>query len=258
MEMGMGMVMVSRDCQVHRYRRHLSVSNLTSPIPYRYFLWSEHAETVLPMDAMIASHHIEFNWNDLDQLTAGYRDNFTNSLKYRRLRYAIVPPTQTPNLAEKFVEFMESLTGKSIDRLGIVVGGDGHPSHVVGVSSVKIELHSLHRHRHEWFLLQYDTVFDSRACFHLEAQWLVATGLQMQRWLAEARQKAKDCGLSFIQIPADQVLPSSTMRHLHPRLHRHSHPHPRVHPIPITVPLASEFCGSIPRDAVNPCAQRGL
>ena len=71
---------------------------------------------------------------------------------------------------------------------------DGAPSSVHHKSS-----------RFEWFQLQYDSVFNPHAVYHLEIKWLVATGMHLESWLKNFLRKAETrFGIQVVKIPTNQ------------------------------------------------------
>ena len=61
--------------------------------------------------------------------------------------------------------------------------------------------------RDEWGFVFYDTVFRPDRCFHIEFQWLVATGCLVSEVIQSFQHRAEARGLRMITIPIYQVLP---------------------------------------------------
>jgi hypothetical protein len=89
--------------------------------------------------------------------------------------------------------------------------------------------------RYEWFRLQYDTVFDAHACYHMELMWVAATGLCLsgfgrdipcishhlllvtgtliEDWVQNFKRKGKQYGFHIVQIPTAQPLRTADSFH---------------------------------------------
>eukprot|EP00474_Spongospora_subterranea_P005055 CRZ05513.1 hypothetical protein [Spongospora subterranea] len=205
--------------QVHRYFRHGNVSTDSqwdpqeqAAFPYRYFLWSDTSSSLVPTDGMIrANYDTPFNWNYADQLTAGHQDNMAGpSLKYRRIRFAIVPPLtmeEHVSHSQRLGNCLESLFGKSLADLGI--GRRNRP--ILLGSFIPFDAGFVDgADRHQSFSVYYDTDIDPSACFHVEVRWMMATGVTISRWVTDQlKQSVKERSLSILQLPACHYVPTN-------------------------------------------------
>jgi len=52
--------------------------------------------------------------------------------------------------------------------------------------------------------MRYDSIFSPEICYHIEFQWMVATGCSIEEFVHTTIRKAKTCGLTMIQIPVER------------------------------------------------------
>ncbi|SPQ98891.1 unnamed protein product (mitochondrion) [Plasmodiophora brassicae] len=204
----------AENIEVHRYFRKGAVSrdsqwsDIDQPaFPYRYFLWSNECSCLIPQDVTIQAHpNTPYNWNYADQFIAGHVDDLTG-LKYRRIRFAILPIGNT----EQIMAFLERLLGKPFNQLGI----DGSP---LATTCVNVDLGFVdYADRHQSFRVQLDRRIEPNACFHVEVQWLMATGASISSWIDDSLKKtAKDHGLSVVRLPACHYHPEVAPSPFHP------------------------------------------
>jgi Vacuolar membrane-associated protein Iml1, N-terminal domain/IML1 N-terminal double psi beta barrel domain len=75
----------------------------------------------------------------------------------------------------------------------------------------------------EWIVLEYDQTFDPSVCYHIEVQWLAASGVAVANWIKnKLRQNVQRFGFTAThQVPTTQPLRTSDPFHLtyHSPLH---------------------------------------
>ena len=88
----------SRSISVRRYvhKRVLANAERLLSVAYHYLLYSPLSLSFLSCDRHVEPNRDTLDWNFADQLLAGQHEEYADSLKYRRLRFAVIPPTQPP------------------------------------------------------------------------------------------------------------------------------------------------------------------
>lgn len=59
--------------------------------------------------------------------------------------------------------------------------------------------------RYEWFILQYDQIYDPTCAYHLEIQWMICTAPFIEEFVKTMQRRAEKAGLWMVQVPSDQV-----------------------------------------------------
>lgn len=75
------------------------------------------------------------------------------------------------------------------------------------VRRVKLIMDVINPKRYEWIYLNYDGVFLSSSSYHIEFQWMVCTGCEVDRFVTMFLRKAKQCGLAMMQLQNDTSHP---------------------------------------------------
>ena len=96
------------EVEVRRYTR--KPSNVSSEpcssnvaIPYKPFIRSASGTTYTQRDILLTSTVEEYNWNYIDNYIAGYRDNFSDSLRFSRARFILIP-LEAPSMQQETLE----------------------------------------------------------------------------------------------------------------------------------------------------------
>eukprot|EP00743_Colponemidia_sp_Colp-15_P010636 GILK01011743.1.p1 GENE.GILK01011743.1~~GILK01011743.1.p1 ORF type:complete len:1424 (-),score=261.13 GILK01011743.1:144-4415(-) len=82
--------------------------------------------------------------------------------------------------------------------------------------TIRIPVEQTKSDRFEWIQLQYDATYKPDTCYHVEVQWLVCNGAAVDEIVQMLQRRAKQCGLSMIQVPARN--PLGTLDPFHPTL----------------------------------------
>ncbi|KYR02324.1 DEP domain containing protein [Tieghemostelium lacteum] len=69
---------------------------------------------------------------------------------------------------------------------------------------IRIEMDSTKTDRYEWILMRYDKTFCPTRYFHMEFKWMVSTGCVVDDFINTCVRKAKQFGLSLMQIPMEK------------------------------------------------------
>ncbi|CAH0485256.1 unnamed protein product [Peronospora farinosa] len=209
---------------------------------YNYSLWVELTQSFQPHQQTFHRYpRPEDNWNALDNLLCGYLDDMADTMKCRRIRFAIVPPVFTDSSSDvannsstayatkftKFIEFLQSRVAPSefgefknisinmvLERPGATRETDEGPSLcenrmlsfkiVCKASSLAVSLSSaskLEDSRTEWVMIQLEETMDISRCFHLDVRWLACSGIAADEFVGAVRRRAKQSGLDLRRVP---------------------------------------------------------
>ncbi|KAI0766343.1 hypothetical protein BD413DRAFT_481025 [Trametes elegans] len=91
-------IMYSGDSiQVRRYVRRMPP---TRPFEYQFLIWPKLGEGYTELKTSFISHGMEnYGWNRLDMLVAGYENQFSESLRYWRTRFVVIPTDESPHMS---------------------------------------------------------------------------------------------------------------------------------------------------------------
>ncbi|CDO75228.1 hypothetical protein BN946_scf184895.g8 [Trametes cinnabarina] len=91
-------IMCSGDSiKVQRYVRRLPP---TRPFDYQFLIWPKDGEGYTEWKTSFSSHGMEnYGWNRLDMLVAGYENQFSESLRYWRTRFVVIPTDESPHMS---------------------------------------------------------------------------------------------------------------------------------------------------------------
>ncbi|KAI0351532.1 hypothetical protein OH77DRAFT_1429604 [Trametes cingulata] len=91
-------IMYSGDSiQVRRYVRRMPP---TRPFDYQFLIWPKLGEGYTELKTSFVSHGMEnYGWNRLDMLVAGYENQFSESLRYWRTRFVVIPTDESPHMS---------------------------------------------------------------------------------------------------------------------------------------------------------------
>ncbi|KAL3656528.1 hypothetical protein V7S43_018608 [Phytophthora oleae] len=209
---------------------------------YNYSLWVGLTQSFQPHQQIFHRYpQPEDNWNALDNLLCGYLDDMADTMKCRRIRFAIVPPvvskdgvrvdgdSPTAYAAKftKFIEFLQSRVAPSEfgDVENIVINmllerpeaarGDFKAPPLGGnrmltfkmaskASTLSVSSSSVSKFedsRTEWVMLRLEETMDIARCFHLDVRWLACSGIAADEFVGTVRRRAKQSGLDLRRVP---------------------------------------------------------
>ncbi|GMF29501.1 unnamed protein product [Phytophthora lilii] len=209
---------------------------------YNYSLWVGLTQSFQPHQQIFHRYpQPEDNWNALDNLLCGYLDDMADTMKCRRIRFAIVPPvitkdgigvdTDSPTAyAAKFTKFIEYLQSRVApsefgDLENIIItlvlerpeaGLDAGKAPPLGgnrmlsfkmackASSMPLSSSSLSKFedsRTEWVMMRLEEIMDISRCFHLDVRWLACSGIAADEFVGTVRRRAKQAGLDLRRVP---------------------------------------------------------
>ena len=229
---------LSRNIEVQRYV-HVSRTSPSAELrqKYCYLMWDD-----LEGHASLGSYEFRsslvfYNWNYVDQVVCGYDDDLSGTVRYRRQRFTIFPPSSnyaapkldssdaevscimeggvtdwaiapmSPEVVEtrsaSFLKFVKWLNEKTLNDEKVRVMIEENVKAEAGARTrfAKVRLKSANSGRFEWLNIRYDTAFSPSQCYHLEVRWMVASGAAVGDFLSAMRRKAKQYGLDMQQVP---------------------------------------------------------
>lgn len=220
--------------EVKKYSRHD-----TTPLPcgtggtdprsasvhqYTYSLWVELTQS---FHALQQSFHEfpkpEANWNSLDHLLCGYIDQMSDMMKFRRIRFAIMPPSSTApgfdarEYVDKVQRFLSYIQTRIADPKNNKVTVEITKSTVepssrrpVRWQGYKIACRSNQRSknseyndaRKEWVMLEMeDRMEPFTRNFHLDVRWLACSGVIAEEFVSTLKRKSKQASLELRRVP---------------------------------------------------------
>ncbi|KAG1691324.1 hypothetical protein DVH05_026988 [Phytophthora capsici] len=206
---------------------------------YNYSLWVGLTKSFQPHQQIFHRYpQPEDNWNALDNLLCGYLDDMADTMKCRRIRFAIVPPVISKDRAgvdvdsptayaakfTKFIEFLQSRVAPSEfgDAENIVVsmllerpestregfkapplGGNRMLSFKMAckASASSQSVSKFEDSRTEWVMLRLEETMDIVRCFHMDVRWLACSGIAAEEFVGTVRRRAKQAGLDLRRVP---------------------------------------------------------
>ncbi|KII88192.1 hypothetical protein PLICRDRAFT_41333 [Plicaturopsis crispa FD-325 SS-3] len=101
--------------QVRRFTRRMPPS---SPFSYQCLIWPKLGVGYTELETKFTSHGLEnYGWNRLDMLVAGFEHQFSESLRYWRTRFIVMPTAEAPQT--KLGPSGEMLNAEEIRLMGI-------------------------------------------------------------------------------------------------------------------------------------------
>ncbi|KAG2763975.1 hypothetical protein PC129_g8064 [Phytophthora cactorum] len=203
---------------------------------YNYSLWVGLTQSFQPHQQIFHRYpQPEDNWNALDNLLCGYLDDMADTMKCRRIRFAIVPPVITKDgndespattYAAKFTKFIEYLQSRvapsefgDLEHITITLVLE-HPKasktpHLGGnrmlsfkmackASTLSVSSSSVSKFedsRTEWAMMRLEETMDISRCFHLDVRWLACSGIAADEFVGTVRRRAKQAGLDLRRVP---------------------------------------------------------
>ncbi|KAK1929943.1 DEP domain-containing protein [Phytophthora citrophthora] len=207
---------------------------------YNYSLWVGLTQSFQPHQQNFHRYpQPEDNWNALDNLLCGYLDDMADTMKCRRIRFAIVPPVVSKDgidanvdspttYAAKFTKFIEFLQSRVAptefgDTENIVVNmllerpeateQEGFKAPPLGgnrmltfkmackASTSSQSVSKFEDSRTEWVMLRLEETMDIVRCFHLDVRWLACSGIAADEFVGTVRRRAKQAGLDLRRVP---------------------------------------------------------
>ena len=122
----------TRTISVRRYVHKRVLINAVQliSVPYRYYLYSPLTGGFLACDRDIEPNRDDLDWNYADQLLAQQAEQYDDTLKYRKVRFAFLPPRQWKGLdlatackerIAAMVQLWQTLLKKTPDELHIQI-----------------------------------------------------------------------------------------------------------------------------------------
>ncbi|KAG7381256.1 GATOR complex protein depdc5 [Phytophthora pseudosyringae] len=209
---------------------------------YNYSLWVGLTQSFQPHQQIFYRYpQPEDNWNALDNLLCGYLDDMADTMKCRRIRFAIVPPVITNDGIEvdtdspttyaakfaKFIEYLQSRVAPSefgeLENITInmvlehpeaarepgkapPLGGNRMLSFKMAckASTLSVSASSVSKFedsRTEWVMMRLEETMDISRCFHLDVRWLACSGIAADEFVGTVRRRAKQAGLDLRRVP---------------------------------------------------------
>ncbi|KAE9308466.1 hypothetical protein PF008_g20961 [Phytophthora fragariae] len=203
---------------------------------YNYSLWVGLTQSFQPHQQIFHRYpQPDDNWNALDNLLCGYLDDMANTMKCRRIRFAIVPPvitkggdTESPTAyAAKFTKFIEYLQSRvapsefgDLENITInmvlerpealrdagkapPLGGNRMLSFKMAckASTASSSVAKFEDSRTEWAMMRVVETMDISRCFHLDVRWLACSGIAADEFVGTVRRRAKQSGLDLRRVP---------------------------------------------------------
>ncbi|CAH0473393.1 unnamed protein product [Peronospora belbahrii] len=222
--------------EVKRFVQREPHDSKVASISYNYSLWVELTQSFQPHQQIFHRYpQPEDNWNALDNLLCGYLDDMADTMKCRRVRFAIVPPVlATSSIGDnnsptayatkftKFIEFLQSRVAPSefgelenimINMVLEDVQKTGEPPLLIEnrmlsfkmackASSISLSSASkLEDARTEWVVMRLEETMDISRCFHLDVRWLACSGIGADEFVGTVRRRAKQSGLDLRRVP---------------------------------------------------------
>ncbi|KAJ8566172.1 hypothetical protein ON010_g6953 [Phytophthora cinnamomi] len=206
---------------------------------YNYSLWVGLTQSFQPHQQIFNRYpQPEDNWNALDNLLCGYLDDMADTMKCRRIRFAIVPPVITKDGAgvdtesptayaakfTKFIEFLQSRVAPSefgdLENISINMvleqtdaphdAGKAPPLSGNRMLSFKMackasisasSVSKFEDSRTEWVMMRVEETMNITRCFHLDVRWLACSGIAADEFVGTVRRRAKQAGLDLRRVP---------------------------------------------------------
>ncbi|KAH7479887.1 DEP domain-containing protein [Phytophthora ramorum] len=204
---------------------------------YNYSLWVDLTQSFQPHQQTFHRYpQPEDNWNALDNLLCGYLDDMADTMKCRRIRFAIVPPVTTGDgtgvdadsptaYAAKFTKFIEYLQSRVApsefgDLENIIInlvlerpqatreagkvpplGGNRMLSFKMACNASTSSSAKFEDSRTEWVMMRLEETMDISRCFHLDVRWLACSGIAADEFVGTVRRRAKQSGLDLRRVP---------------------------------------------------------
>lgn len=139
----------------------------------------------------------------------GYNAGALDLVKFRRVRFVIIPGsdgTEYFNCFDKFENFLNAKRASS-SRHGLAVyrvrspeGGTDLPSSNLAKQHLEIALeHSLGCE--QWLTLECDPMVHASRCYRFAVHWLLCAGWLVEEFLILLCRRAKQIGLNLVQVP---------------------------------------------------------
>ncbi|KAF2396652.1 hypothetical protein EJ06DRAFT_559768 [Trichodelitschia bisporula] len=108
------------DIEIRRFTRKLTAeveqTDGTNPLVYRPFIRTAFANRYEPREMTLQPLSKDYNWNFIDTFIAGYHDEFSETLRFWRARFVLIP-TEIPWSAHGYRRQMQTLTEDSEEEM---------------------------------------------------------------------------------------------------------------------------------------------
>lgn len=137
----------------------------------------------------------------------GYSAGALDLVKFRRVRFAIIPDSdgmEYLSCFDKFEKFLNS-KGASSSRHGLAVDRVLGPEGCTDMpSSNQVKQHleiALSFGGEQWLTLECDPVVHASRCYRFAVHWLLCAGWLVEEFLILLCRRAKQIGLNLVQVP---------------------------------------------------------
>jgi len=201
---------------------------------YNYSLWVGLTQSFQPHQQIFHRYpQPEDQWNGIDNVLCGYLDDMADTMKCRRIRFALVPPVITAesptSYAAKFTKFIDFLQSRvSPSEFGELeniminmvlerpeaareagnappLGGNRMLSFKMACKASSLpsssSLLKFEDSRTEWVMMRLEDTMDISRCFHLDVRWLACSGMAADEFVGTVRRRAKQAGLDLRRVP---------------------------------------------------------
>ncbi|KAI0324779.1 hypothetical protein GY45DRAFT_1391204 [Cubamyces sp. BRFM 1775] len=83
-----------------KVQRYVQRMQPTKPFDYQFLIWPKLGEGYTELKTSFSSHGMEnYGWNRLDMLVAGYENQFSDSHRYWRTCFVVIPTDESPHMS---------------------------------------------------------------------------------------------------------------------------------------------------------------
>jgi hypothetical protein len=167
----------------------------------------------------------EFNWNVHDEILLGNLDMLSETVRPKRLRYAIVPDSfaSEGEVDAYYVNFKEMIqflqrsccegTEVRVTREAVSAGGDRQSESTLGSGmpmsqavctgrdDAKIWMTAPPHENPKWIYARYDVRFSPVKVFHIEFHWITGDAFAIEDFVNQWFRRATKLGLKLVEVP---------------------------------------------------------
>lgn len=224
------------DVKIYLSKKKLMQSQ--SGYSYKYFVRTHNTGRVIPKSVEMSYEAMAYyKWNNVDHLVCGYCSEFQSSMRYWTTSLCLVTSEKNFDrtsvvegflkLKDFFVQRATKTSDESLSQMDIEIAQlpqkskthleelnkvsedeetsshEALPSSPIERKSIRVDMDKSKTNRYEWIQIKYDTLFDPNHSYHLDFQWIVATGCVVNDFISQCARKAKSFGLTLFFIPKD-------------------------------------------------------
>lgn len=210
----------TRQVMVNRYlSRFGSNESHDNSFVYRYSLWVPQLKRFQPMTQTFYKYpNPELEWSLVDEILLGNLDEINENVKYRRLRFAIIPEPITNTAAEddyiaKFQKFQSFINSKAQKYWELKVKilrafpedsttATASPWGHVPTDRVKVSLRDQHMPNvPSWLYVQCDATMHPLRVYHFELHWVCCNSWVVDDFVSTIHRRGGQFGLRIAQVP---------------------------------------------------------